>query len=211
MFAIYTPNGRSFLGTLEGLRTIEKSNKTIALRKHQEVDDPQSPTTKKYTVSTNAIDAYKKVIKKQNEIYPIFHAYQVMSSPVEVLRGDDLFKVAIEKFSKLPIQEFPIINHKNELIGTLSRLQIYEFILKNKSTENATNNNKTLAELFLTDESKAYSAEPVTDIRRIAALFIENELHTIPIIENTGKIVGIISRADIIKAAIKDPALSLWC
>ena len=134
-----------------------------------------------------------------------------MSSPVEVLRGHDLFKVAIEKFTKLPFQEFPIINYKNELIGTLSRLQTYEFILKNKSTENEKNNNKTLAELFLTGESKAYSAQPVTDIRRMASLFIENELHTIPIIEDTGRIVGIISRADIIKAAIKDPALSLWC
>jgi acetoin utilization protein AcuB len=211
MFAVYTPNGRSFLGTLEGLRTIEKSNRTTVLRKHQAIDDPQSPNTTKYSVSTNAVEAYRKVIKKQDEIYPIFHAYQVMSLPVEVLRGDDLFKVAIEKFTKLPFQEFPIINNKNELIGSLSRQQTYEFILKNQVTENKINANKTLAELFLNDSSKAYSAEPVTDIRRIAALFIENELHTIPIIENTGKIVGIISRADIIKAAIKDPALSLWC
>lgn len=211
MFAIYTPNGRSFLGTLEGLRTVDKPNGAVTLRKHEDVDDPQSLFTKNYNISPKAIDAYNKVINKQGEVSPIYHAYQVMSSPVEALRGSDLFKVAIDKFRSHSFQDYPIINHNNELIGTLSRQQVYEFILHKCGGHVEKAQKKTLAELFLTDNSKAYSAAPVTDIRRIAALFIENALHSIPIIEDTGRIVGIISRTDIIKAAINEPALSLWC
>lgn len=211
MFAIYTPNGRTFSGTLEKLRKVENSNKAIAPKEHQFLDDLQNAPSKKYHLTSSAVNAYKKVIKKQHEISPIHHAFQIMSSPVHVLRGDDSFKVAIEKFKHLSYQELPIINYNNELIGSLSRQKTYEYLLKNGATVDEKKKYKTLAELFLTGASKAYSADPVTDIRRIAALFIENELHTIPIIENTGKIVGIVSRTDIIEAAIKDPALSLWC
>lgn len=211
MFAIYTPNGRTFSGTLEGLIKVDKSNKAIAPKEHQFLDDLHNHTGKKYHVTSTAVEAYKKVIKKQDEISPIHHAYQIMSSPVQALRGDESFNTAIEKFEHFPFQELPIINRNNELIGSLSRHKVYEYILKNRATNHEIYKYKTLAELFLTNESKAYSAEPVTDIRRIAALFIENKLHSIPIIENTGIIVGIISRTDIIKAAIKEPALSLWC
>ncbi|MFT4929791.1 MAG: acetoin utilization protein AcuB [Phenylobacterium sp.] len=65
--------------------------------------------------------------------------------------------------------------------------------------------------MFLNGDSKVYATEPVTDIRRIAGLMIEKALHTMPIIENGGKIVGIISRTDIIKAVMTEPPLSLWC
>ena len=211
MFAIYTPNGRSFLGTLEGLRTVDKPNRAVTIRKHEEADDPQSLFGKNYDISPRVIDAYNKVINKQGEVSPIYHAYQVMSSPVEALRGSDLFKVAIEKFRSHSFQEYPIVNDKKELIGMLSRQQVYEFILHKCGGQIEKTQNKTLGELFLTNNSKAYSTAPVTDIRRIAALFIENALHSIPIIEDTGRIVGIISRTDIIKAAINEPALSLWC
>ena len=70
---------------------------------------------------------------------------------------------------------------------------------------------KNVQTLFLNEQSKVYTAEPVTDIRRIAALQVNNHLHTIPILEGNGKMVGIISRTDIIKAVSMDPPLSLWC
>ena len=211
MFAIYTPNGRTFSGTLEGLRQIEKSNKLIAAKKHQFLDDLQNASGHTYQLTPNAVEAYKKVINKQGEIAPIHHAYQIMSSPIEVIRGDDSLAVAIEKFKNFSYQTFPIIDNREQLIGTLSRQNIYEYILRNKTIYHEKNKHKTLTELFLNEKSKAYSAEPVTDIRRIAALFIENKLHSIPIIESTGRIVGIVSRADIVNATIKEPPLSLWC
>ncbi len=211
MFAIYTPNGRTFSGTLEGLRQIEKSNRVNVTNKHQFLDDLQEVTGKKYQVTTTSVNAYKKAIKKQDEIAPIHHAYQIMTSPVEVLRGDDSLAVAIDKLKNFSYQVFPVVDSRGQLMGTLSRQHIYEYILRNKTVYHEKNKHKTLAELFLNEKSKAYSAEPVTDIRRIAALFIENKLNSICIIESTGKIVGIVSRTDIVNATIKEPPLSLWC
>lgn len=211
MFAIYTPNGRTFSGTLEELRKIDKVNQPIASRKHQFLDDLNHAPEKKYQITSKVINAYKKVIKKQDEVSPIHHAYQIMTSPVEVLRGDNSLAVAVEKFEEFSYQVLPIIDNSKQLIGMLSRQNVYEYILRNKSIYHEKNKHKTLTELFLNEHSQVYSTEPVTDIRRIALLFIENKIHSIPIVENAGRIVGIISRTDIVKATATEPPLSLWC
>jgi CBS-domain-containing membrane protein len=208
MFAIYTPSGRTFSGPLESLREVEKPQRSTAVKKHQELDDPHHIYSKKAPLAPNVIKAYRKAIKKPNDKTPIHHAYQVMSSPVQALRATNLLQVAIEKFKEYSYQEFPIINNQSQLVGRLSRQQLYEFMINN---QNIDFKNKSLASLFLNDASKVYSAEPVTDIRRIAALFIDKQLSTIPIVESNGTIVGIVSRTDIINAVVIDPPLSLWC
>ncbi len=210
MFAIYTPNGRTFAGTLEKLRKVEKTNGSTAPAKHNTLDDMHTITRHDYRVAPNMIAAYKQIVKR-NEKSPIYHAYQIMSSPVEVLKNDNSLKVVVEKFKKFSYHDYPIINSQQQLIGTLSRNDVYEYFLTKRSRFNGNNDTQTLQEIFLGKNSKAYSAEPVTDIRRISALMIENNLHAIPIIEDTGRIVGIVSKTDILTATIAEPPLSLWC
>ena len=211
MFAIYTPNGRTFAGPLETLRRIDKPQATNSTRKHQDIDDTLSFGKSDYAVTPKAIDAYREAIKHPNKKEPIFHAYQLMSTPVQALSSSSLLKTAIAQFKLHPFKEFPIINHNLQLVGSLSREQVYTHMVKSERDYDDNNQSQTIATLFLNDDSKVYAAEPVTDIRRIAGLLVERKIHTIPIIENTGQIVGIISKADIIKAVMADPPLSLWC
>lgn len=211
MFAIYTPNGRTFSGALEELYRVQKPLDSEKPRSFKEVDEFSLLLKKSYTPSTKAIDAYNKTFSKPDNKELICHAYQVMTFPVEVIASSELLPAVIKKFHEFSYQEFPIVNSQQQLIGSLSRQQLYEYILKNESVYNNGNKIKCVAELFLNEQSKIYTAEPVTDIRRIAALQVKYKLHTIPILESNGKIVGIISRTNIIKAVSMDPPLSLWC
>ena len=211
MFAIYTPNGRSFSGPLEELYRVQKTQVSEKSRSFKEIDE-FSPLFKKiYTPSTKTVDAYNKTFNKPEQKELICHAYQVMTSPVEVIGANDLLPEVIKKFQQFPYQDFPIVNDQQQLIGNLSRQQLYEYMLKNGTVYNHGNKTKSAEELFLSEQSKIYTAEPVTDIRRIASLQVNNKLHTVPILESNGNIVGIISRTNIIKAVGMDPPLSLWC
>jgi acetoin utilization protein AcuB len=134
-----------------------------------------------------------------------------MTSPVEVIAANDLLPAVIKKFQQFSYQDFPIVNAQQQLIGNLSRQQLYEYMLKNGAVYNHGNKTKSVEELFLNKQSKIYTAEPVTDIRRIASLQVNNKLDTVPILEGNGNIVGIISRTNIIEAIGMDPPLSLWC
>ena len=54
------------------------------------------------------------------------------------------------------------------------------------------------------------AAAPVTDIRRIAAVMLEHEVDGVPVIAEAGRIMGFVSRGDILRAVVNDPPLSLW-
>ncbi|WP_206484055.1 CBS domain-containing protein [Thalassotalea sp. G2M2-11] len=210
MFAIYTPNGRTFTGTLEQLQKVDKSARAVAPKKRHDLDDGPAHRGQSYQPTPNAIEAYKEVIKQPEKLTAIKHAYQLMTAPVETLYEKDTFAYTIEKFKQFSYREFPVVNQQQQLVASLSRQDLYEYLLFNKPQLQA-DKTSSIAELFLTDKTITYSAEPVTDIRRIAWLFIDKQLHTIPIVEPNEKIVGVISRTDIIKATMNDPPLSLWC
>jgi CBS domain-containing protein len=54
------------------------------------------------------------------------------------------------------------------------------------------------------------TADPVTDIRRIAQVMLQHQADGVPIVNETEALVGFVSRSDILRAIIADPPLSLW-
>jgi CBS domain-containing protein len=58
--------------------------------------------------------------------------------------------------------------------------------------------------------SPVVSADPVTDIRRIARAMLEFALPGVPVMNETRALVGFVSRGDILRAVIADPPLSVW-
>jgi CBS domain-containing protein len=58
--------------------------------------------------------------------------------------------------------------------------------------------------------SPVVAAVPLTDIRRIASVMIDHGVDGVPIISEEGRLLGIVSRGDILRAVVTDPPLSLW-
>ena len=54
------------------------------------------------------------------------------------------------------------------------------------------------------------TAEPTTDIRKVAKVMIDFKLGAIPIVDEDGILRGIVSKTDIIKAVSHIPRLQLW-
>ena len=54
------------------------------------------------------------------------------------------------------------------------------------------------------------TAEPATDIRRIATAMLTHRIDGVPVIGELGRLVGYVSRSDILRAVVADPPLSLW-
>ncbi|MCE1171467.1 MAG: CBS domain-containing protein [Azovibrio sp.] len=58
--------------------------------------------------------------------------------------------------------------------------------------------------------SPVVTADPVTDIRRVAQVMLEFDVDGVPVVDAQGLLVGFISRGDILRAVLMDPPLSLW-
>ena len=54
------------------------------------------------------------------------------------------------------------------------------------------------------------TSDPISDIRRVAKVMVDFNLNAMPIVSQEDKIVGIVSRTDILKAVSTIPPLRLW-
>jgi len=54
------------------------------------------------------------------------------------------------------------------------------------------------------------TAQPVTDIRCIAAVMLTHRIDGVPVTGDLGRPVGYVSRSDILPAVVADPPLTLW-
>ena len=49
-----------------------------------------------------------------------------------------------------------------------------------------------------------------TDVRRVAQVLLDTDLPGLPVADDDGKVIGFISRVDILRAVVADPPLDLW-
>ena len=216
MFYVFDSTGRTFNGTLESLRRVEK---TTGIRSERTVIDPDDggnqPVFPQQTGgTTDALPAnknakqYGDMLAQQGNREVVYHAYQIMTRPAQCIPSQWLVSQVAEHFRSFPFQVFPIVDDRQQLIGLLSRRQFYEYLLSEDEPRDRLS--RSVADCFVSANSSIYCADPVTDVRRIATLLVEKRLDAVPIVEDSGRIVGIVSRTDILKCAVSDPPLSLW-
>jgi acetoin utilization protein AcuB len=217
MFYVFDSTGRTFQGTLESLRRVEKTTATHSVRKvvdpsapsdHQDLP-PQPHKPSDSLVSNKNAKQYSDMLVQQGNREVAYHAYQIMTHPAQCISAQWLLSEVAEYFRSFAFHVFPIVNERQQLIGLLSSRQFYEFLLSEDAPRDAASS--SVADYFVNANSSVFCADPVTDVRRIATLLVENKLDAVPVVEDSGRLVGIVSRTDILKCIVSDPPLSIWC
>jgi CBS domain-containing protein len=149
------------------------------------------------------------MLEQQGNREVVYHAYQIMTQPALCISAHWLLSKVADCFRSFPFQAFPVVNDRQQLVGLLSRMHFYEFMLREDARHGAYSS--SVADCFLSANSSVHCADPVTDVRRIATLLVENRLDAVPVVEESGRLLGIVSRTDILKCVISDPPLSVWC
>lgn len=214
MFYIYSPQGRLFAGSMEKLRRIEKLPKTerSSFKEQpleQEAEAKSGKHYERYEVSKRAVEQYQSLLKKNAARDAVYHAYQVMSQPVVTLGTEDSWERVLAIFESHTFQVLPILSSSQQVVGTLSRRDFYPTLLANPALIKS--KNAVATDPLSNLNTPVVTADPVTDIRRIASVLVEHRLDAIPIVEDSHRLVGIVSRTDILRCATADPPLSLWC
>lgn len=143
----------------------------------------------------------------------------IMTSKVIVLRPDMGIVDAAKVLMDNNINGAPVLDNKGILVGILCRddlisqqknlpLPSYFIMLDGviplispKHIE------KEMAKITATNVEHAMTTKPVTvtpdtDIDVVASLMVDKKIHTIPVIDSNGSLVGIVGKEDILKTLI---------
>ncbi|MEZ5317490.1 MAG: CBS domain-containing protein [Vicinamibacterales bacterium] len=210
MFAINGLDGQLFRGSLEELvqrsastrrgRGIDQDGEESELRLEGE---PASPESDRYRT---AAAAYQSAVRPQADRGPVYHAYQVMSRQVLTLTPDMRVDDAWRALAGRRVHEAPVVDRQRGLVGLVSSENLLQVMnVEHGRIRDALS--RTVAEVMV---SPVVSTDPVSDVRRVARAMIEFRLPAVPVTDDKGAVVGIVSRGDLLRVIVNEPPLSLW-
>jgi CBS domain-containing protein len=133
----------------------------------------------------------------------------VMTTDIFCLRPDSLLKNVGEIFAKENIHHIPVVDHAGNLKGIVSRHD-YNMVLNSFTkfdTERSRKKNQLLANTILLSEimtEKVVTLLETDSIIKAANILKENMFHAIPILNKSGKLVGILTTFDLLVFAFPE-------
>lgn len=204
MFAIYNEDGRFFRSTLEELYRVESISAGKRTRRVSTRED-DGYEQEKPEINKEAINAYRRVINARQE-QEIHHASQIMRKPVITVDEDMSTSDCYLLIEQKGIKQLPVLNAERKPAGMITK----ENLLKVLIVENGSilhSETETIRDILV---QPLITADPVTDIRRLAKVMYDQKLNCIPITNEADIIVGIITRTDIVHAVSIFPGITLW-
>ncbi len=203
MFAVYNEQGRTFRSTLEDLYLVKGIKPVRGLKPLARGMDEKEAAPQSY-LNKEAIKAYKEMIQAKHEEI-IYHAYQIMKRPVITLFDTAPITDGYVLLEEKRIRQIPVMNAQNSPVGLISKEKILEKLI----IEGGVIREAQAASIRELMDHPIITADPLTDIRRVAKIMYDHDLNCVPITNEADMFVGIITRTDIIFAVSTFPGLTL--
>jgi acetoin utilization protein AcuB len=209
MFSIYGVTGQVFRGTLEEMNRVNALARTRAARAIAEDGEElgiEAILGASTRLQEDAIKAYRSMLPRDLERGPLYHAGQIMQTTVIRLNAGDSVADAWRSLRDHAIRQAPVMDDDARLVGIVSERDLLT-ALNIEGGQIVESLDRLVRDVMTTP---VVAAVPVTDIRRIAAVMIDKGVDGVPITSETGRLLGFVSRGDILRAVVTDPPLSLW-
>lgn len=209
MFHIYTLSGEHFDISLESLlhrKGVSNVDKKNPVRKFIDGEAQKRGYDGNSHSLSYAEKSYREAVNIRNDLEPVFHAYQIMSSPVKTITPDIKITEAWFVFKSSCVCHMPVLSGEGRIVGIVSdRDLLKSLIIEKDSVINSADRN--ISDIMVRE---VITASRVTDIRRIARAMFERHIGSMPILDEEKRLVGIITRSDILHALVNCPQLKLW-
>ncbi len=142
--------------------------------------------------------------KKEKKAIPKTHVGQIMSQPVMTLFKDSSLKEAQELFHHKKFRHIPIITQEHKLTGIVSDRDMLSFYANNPKSSSE---EQGIQEIM---KSKVYFAKPEMEIHHVTNILIQKKIGCMPIVDNEHKVLGMITRSDMLKHFVSTFPLDIW-
>ena len=139
-----------------------------------------------------------RFIKKNIEKIIYETAFDYMTSKVITFKADQGIREVIETIIKRKISGAPVINNNGEIIGIITEKDCLRLIYDEKYHNLPPNKGNVINYM----SKKVVTVDSKTRIDELANMFMNSNFRRYPVLKD-GKMVGIISRRDVLKACRK--------
>lgn len=142
---------------------------------------------------------------------------EIMTKEVRSVSPDAIAQEALNLLEKLQISGLPVIDDKNKLVGMFTEKDILSHILPSYIEnvgrfiyeENPKATKKKFAELSNIKVSQLMRKDVVTTTEdttlcEAARIMLTQKARRIPVLDKSGKVVGIVARCDVLRAFAKE-------
>lgn len=213
MFPVYGVQGRIVAGSLEQLRQlgpVSALNRTrrvaaVAVDAEAEAGHPAPPSGH----AAQALAAYGAGDAPGRA--PLHRVADVMSRPARTVSAAASVGQAWAQLAQQGIGQAPVLGADGALVGLVSRADLLSPAALARAITDAAAWQAQLAQPVATVMwSPVPAALPDTDLRRAAALLLTTGLPGLPVADEGGRLLGFVSRSDLLRAMATDPPLDLW-
>jgi CBS domain-containing protein len=153
----------------------------------------------------NGLESYKKMANIDTSEM-VFQVKDIMTKNCIYIDTQSTLQEAYNVLREFKIGQMPVVTFGKKILGMIDKKMILNLLMED--LDNSENILKRKIEDI--DLTQLLTADPITDIRRVANVMIDFKLHAVPIVESNDILVGIVSKTDIIKAVSHIPHLQLW-
>ena len=209
MFSVYGVTGQVFSGTLEDMNRVRGMARARSSRPIDREDinwQVDNLGTAGNRPNEKAVQAYRAMLPREIERGPLYHAGQIMQREVICVGVEDGVGKAWKTLQSHNIHQAPVLDEAAQLVGMVGERELLTAINMDtgKIMEGLA---RRVGDVMRTP---VITAVAVTDIRRIAAAMLAHRIDGVPVTGEQGRLVGYLSRSDILRAVVSDPPLSLW-
>jgi len=208
MFAMYDDDGLNFRSTIDHLYSLQEVTPLKAVDNNTKDKKNQTFQESLYKgkITKEATDKYKQ-IANIHTMQEIFHVEEIMSKRITTVADNKTIKECYDLMQERSIQQLPIYDHdKSHLKAIVTIHDIIRYIFKDLmlAEQNANDPVINIA------TKKIITTDPISDIRRVAKVMIDFNINAIPVVNSEDKLVGMVSRNDIVKAVSTIPHMQIW-
>ncbi|BAK72632.1 MAG: HPP family protein [Arcobacter sp.] len=206
MFAIYN-NGRvGFRSTVDNLYNLKNVDELDKTRFKPDEGLIQSfSNEEKEEQKKEFLNSYKKMANIDT-LEPVYYIKDIMTRDVFSLDNKATIEDAYNFLKDNKITQAPIIDFGKKIIGMINKKIILNLLMED--IENIKSIlNKKIEDIYLPE---VITSEPLSEVRTVVKVMLDFKLEAIPIVDEDGILLGIVSQTNILKAVAHLPKLQLW-
>ena len=122
----------------------------------------------------------------------------VMTARVVAVREDATFKEMADILGTCRISAFPVIDHAGQVIGVVSEADLLVRLAGQDDLMQPSEHGKTAVVASALMTSPPVTVGPDQPVQQAARLMYDRRVKRLPVVNDAGRLVGIISRADVL-------------